>query len=551
MSEPSTIVWPSEPSAYELLHELGGDGYSSLVYEALCKSKQCNVAVKTITADEDVQLGAIQADLERVKTQRHPNLVDHYTFFITPDNDLWIVMKLMDRGSVADIIRHKERERMEDGSTDCVLAEEFTSTVLKYTLEGLRYLHEHNSVHRALKAANILVSSAGEVMISDGGVTWQNKNESADGEEQVCQTFVGDPFWMAPEVIEQRGYNEKADIWSLGITALEMATGAAPYTHMEPMKAMMLIMENSPPSLESIAEERGRAFTSYSSDFNDFVEACLTRDPESRPSAEEMLAHPFIKRLAKDSAYLRVELESVPNISQLRSTQASLMRHSSIASKKRGASKKRSGRYVARGGQWEAMEGRRRLSEINSRLKEEPAVPDRTSTTVHIADPNNNGNNIRRHSSVTSPTRGLDSVSATATSTTPPAATPLDIHPPALPVVSETSTTTTATAPTTANSNANANEVHAFRMRMFHGGACKELSFSITVPPESPEQISEELVNDQFLRALDCATVASTMRKLMAGPERAITFRLYGTPLEEAIPVELKDGFMQIIYDKP
>eukprot|EP00048_Salpingoeca_helianthica_P022228 m.17122 g.17122 ORF g.17122 m.17122 type:complete len:534 (-) comp7048_c0_seq2:214-1815(-) len=528
--------WPKEAAAYELLHELGGDGYSSLVYEAICKSKSSHVAVKTVTPDEDMDTTKIQTDLERIQHQgRHPNLLDHYTFF-HHESDLWIVMRLMDRGSVTDIIRHKEREREED-STECVLPEEFTATVLKCTLQGLSYLHSRSHVHRALKAANILVSSSGEVMISDGGVTWQTKNKGHSG-QQTCETFVGDPFWMAPEVIEQHGYNEKADIWSLGITALEMATGGAPYIHMEPMKAMMLIMEKTPPSLETIAEERGRRFTSYSADYNDFVENCLTAEPETRPSATEMLEHPFLARFARDSAYMQRELEPLPNISQLRSTQASLMRHSSIASKKRGGgggTKKRSGRYIAKDGQWEVVDAsRRRLSQINDQLHQQPDAPDRPHV-VHITEP-----------------------AGASAQPGHPAPAPAPASAPVTPTVAEpTSTTVSAPAPapvfapTAEVPVVTAATVHSFRMRMFIRGELKELSFALTIPPESPEQISEELVSEGWLRALDCAEVAGTMRKLMSGgggANRALTFRLYGTPAEREIPAELQDGFMQIIY---
>jgi len=167
---------------------------------------------------------------------------------------------------------------------DRPLTEDQIAVVMHYVLSGLKYLHqEQRKIHRDIKAGNILLGKKGEAKLGDFGVSGQLSDTMAKR-----QTVIGTPFWMAPEVIQEVGYDVRADIWSLGITCIEMAEMQPPYSNIHPMRAIFMIPSRPPPRLTEPDK--------WSSEFNDFVAKCLTKNPDERSSTDDLLKHPFMKR---------------------------------------------------------------------------------------------------------------------------------------------------------------------------------------------------------------------------------------------------------------
>ena len=264
----------------------------------------------------------------------HPNVLVCHTSFIK-DTHLWLVTQLMSKGSslyclqsarakiLTDAAANPTEENkfiamdaprfnkksddsvLEGGlsayaalvSPEALLFETHITYILYETLLGLKYIHDNGQIHRDIKAGNLLLDEQANVRIADFGVSsWL-----IDGgnRREHTTTFVGTPCWMAPEVMEQLdGYDYKADIWSLGITALELCKGYAPYAKYAPMKVLLRTIQEDPPSLETYND--GDDPNMWSKSFRSMLKLCLQKDPSKRPTCQELMAHKHFRPLAND-----------------------------------------------------------------------------------------------------------------------------------------------------------------------------------------------------------------------------------------------------------
>ncbi|XP_069183192.1 myosin-IIIb [Procambarus clarkii] len=290
-------VLPDPNTRFELL-EIIGEGTYGEVFAAKDHETGKKVAIK-IMENIGENLEEIEEEYLILRDLSiHPNLPAFYGIFFKKgskqeEDQAWLAMELCPRGSITDLVQALIRRGQK-------LTEGQLAYILKETIDAMAYLHDNKCMHRDIKGHNILLTEQGNVKLVDFGVsshlasTWGRRN-----------TSVGTPYWMAPEVIacEQQldySYDVRCDVWSLGITAIELADGEPPLSEVHPMRALFQIPRNPPPTLDRPAE--------WSLHINDFISECLIKDFEQRPGAKELLQHPFIKGVPNNPEQIRLEL---------------------------------------------------------------------------------------------------------------------------------------------------------------------------------------------------------------------------------------------------
>ena len=325
ISTSSVYQWPTDAKSYELISKIGQGAFAS-VFRAKCLAAQQQpppqqqqngpissqvelyCAIKILDLEHfDTNLAEIRSEVLTMRLSNHPNVIQFFTSFVY-DTNLWLVTQLMSKGSSLCCI-HAARSVGILSSTQG-LREDWITFILHETLHGLQYFHDNGQIHRDIKAGNILLDATGEVRIADFGVSgWLI---SGGSRRDHCKTFVGTPCWMAPEVMEQvTGYDYRADIWSLGITALELAKGYAPYAKYPPMKVLLLTIQQPPPSLDTYDDDSyGDDERLYSRPFRDVVRLCLEKEPSRRPTCKQVLAHRHFKGYAEVLGERRAKIKA-------------------------------------------------------------------------------------------------------------------------------------------------------------------------------------------------------------------------------------------------
>ncbi|EGG19318.1 STE20 family protein kinase [Cavenderia fasciculata] len=295
--------WKTNTTSFAM-EDIVGEGSFGVVYKAVHKDSGFTLAIKVIRSDDileepidpppptptptpapaagsptsikEKEKTPLEKEIDILKKCKNPHIVSYFGS-CKRKYELWILMDYCGLGSIADIMRSLGR----------TLKEKEIALILHQALDGLLYLHSNQIIHRDVKAANILLDESGQVKIADFGVSSQIISTFCKG------SIAGTPYWMAPEILKEDKYSNKVDIWSLGITAIEMAEGEPPYSDINPIKAMYMMPRRPPPTLKEPKR--------WSKEFINFIECCLVKEIDKRATPQQLMNHPFIAGAKQDA----------------------------------------------------------------------------------------------------------------------------------------------------------------------------------------------------------------------------------------------------------
>ena len=274
---------PENPEDLFTITDCLGNGAFGSVYKAIHNKTKMIVAIKIISNTQENSTMSLQKEISLMKLCDESEFIVKYygSYYSKRKNEIWIILEYCESGSTIDLMFAMNR----------TYSESEIASIIEMTLKGLVALHNKKLIHRDIKGANILLNIEGYAKLGDFGVGVQLEDNTA-----VRSSKKGSPYWMSPQVVTNSDYDCKTDIWSLGITCIELCEGEPPLCEYKPFNVMNIIAKNPPKGLPPD--------NTYTKEFNDFVKKCLIVDPNKRPNASDLLEHPFIKRFSQGREYV-------------------------------------------------------------------------------------------------------------------------------------------------------------------------------------------------------------------------------------------------------